>query len=137
MITPERLVEIRKRVDSASDAPWDYLNDEHEGLSIWCGEAYLETGEMGGFEGWHRDMVTSDDDPSWCKEDLEFVTKARTDIPDLLGHIKALEDRLLQAWKAWPILRLQVFLSPPSTKQLLQVERIVTEMDEALEENKE
>lgn len=100
LMSRERLAEIEARVKAATEGPWYYEPSDQGDRSV-------------GLDG-YGPSVTADEDGEnpiaerWNSDrDANFSAHARTDIPDLLSHIAALErrEKLLvaevEAWRAW------------------------------------
>lgn len=88
MLTPEQLLEIRKRADAATPGPikkvWVYSAGGDDGDSYAV--VYLR-------------KARNQDVPA-TQNDFELFSRANTDIPALLDHIERLNDKLKVATEA-------------------------------------
>ena len=85
-MTPERLAEIRARVEAATEGPWEADNDCDPG--VW-GPEHIIVGHYAA----HDDMDTS----MWedgSESDREFIAAARTDVGDLLAEVERAREAL-------------------------------------------
>ena len=100
-MTPERLAEIRARVEAATPGPWQWVNwanDIPEHPADWL-VSPPETRPHGPSE-WFPDLqnllihAPTDADAELTLADRSFVAHAREDVPALLAYIAELEDQL-------------------------------------------
>lgn len=105
-MTPERIAEIRRRVDAATPGPWrwaDWMTTfgevERPDSENW---RYLEACE-GGDDPRMRErdsepaLILVAEDPLERKPDAMFIAHARQDVPDLLDALAATEARATAA----------------------------------------
>jgi hypothetical protein len=82
MLSKEQIAEIEQRAKKATPGPW-YVDDVYQ--IIQC-------------ENDSDDTVIADysfiSDFDVCRDDVDFIASARTDIPALLEHIRELEAQL-------------------------------------------
>lgn len=115
MITPQRLAEMGERVDKATMGPWSWesvgekVNEYVVGIAFDEDENQLSGRLPSGYD--ERKRVWLDEEiirkyEIGSKEaatlnysDADFLAHSRTDIPDLLEHVKGLEEEI-QSMKA-------------------------------------
>lgn len=99
-MTPERLDEIRERVEAATEGPWRSHDFGHAGEE----EPSSVVVHVGGFD--HSDLLTHDTEtavawmPRWDRQESDnatFIAHARTDVPDLLAEVARLRERVTEA----------------------------------------
>jgi len=87
-MSPERLAEIRGREQAATEGPWRILDpcDGPDVIIVHGPEEGVSEGERWIADVWGDQSERGD-------EDGVFITHARTDVPDLLDYVAALEER--------------------------------------------
>lgn len=81
-LTPERLAEIRERVEGASEGPWiHYTPNPRHSLSSSVLSEPLDSDPL---------AVSSEVAEGVAKRDGAFIAHARTDVPDLLAAVQRL-----------------------------------------------
>jgi hypothetical protein len=87
MLSPSDIAGIRERLERITDGPWTPESKNND-IGHWD----FIFGTM--WNGAEKKRVIFGD---FGREDAEFICHARTDIPNLLSHIEALEERLRKA----------------------------------------
>lgn len=85
MLSHDQLVEIRARAAACDPGPWSL---EENQLESWI-ERQLRGPDAQFITEW--EWRTDDPDDSWLERNLRFIAESRTDIPELLDHIRSLE----------------------------------------------
>ena len=125
-VTRERLAEIKARYTAASDAPWSY--DPEDG--------WIESdGKCGGGIAMmhpHGNINTViKHNETFSKDDAEFITHARTDVPDLVETLEGacrLLDTLYSRFACSKCVSWKPGVKPPCTCGFAEVSNFLEEV---------
>lgn len=91
MLSEERIAEIKKRCEMATEGPWEWVAEDDTTITL----ATKDKHEFG-FVTWaHRCRACVDRGNGRCywpsNEDCDFIAHARTDVPALLAEVERLK----------------------------------------------